>query len=311
MLTSPEISNFKEITLCCSCKKEIIGYKSRPRKYCSQKCYKKAPKKERTEEHSNRLSVSNKKYYKNAEKEELENRWKNISKSRTINFTDEQIENIKKILEWGYVRDCKIILYHANINFGIKPIKRLIKENKEVKELYKKVLKFIPKFIQEWSFERFQEFIKDSETHDSSFIERKYKVKTKSFYTLGKKINIKWNNTKIINKKETKPERITRIILEDNNILYEREKCIADMKYRVDFIVGNNIIEVQGDYFHANPLIYDYSLLTKVQKENVIRDIKKKEWILNNGYKLLEVWEYDLYNNFEETKKKIIKYATE
>ena len=99
-------------------------------------------------------------------------------------------------------------------------------------------------------------------------------------------------------------------ILEENNITYKKEVYIFNQIYRIDFICYDKIvIEVQGDYWHANPLLFDYSKINNVQKKNVTRDIAKKKVIEDLGLKYFEIWEYDLKNNYNQIKNKLIEYV--
>lgn len=59
-------------------------------------------------------------------------------------------------------------------------------------------------------------------------------------------------------RKETKPERMVREWLEDNKIGFIQEAGFL-RKYFADFYIPKNkiIIEVYGDYWHVNPIVYD------------------------------------------------------
>lgn len=80
------------------------------------------------------------------------------------------------------------------------------------------------------------------------------------------------------------------------NIKYINEKTFK--YYSVDnYLVDYNlIIEIMGDYFHANPILYDnYDNLNEMQKKDIIRDKRKntyiKKYIENSG-------KLDDYNSF-------------
>lgn len=93
-------------------------------------------------------------------------------------------------------------------------------------------------------------------------------------------------------------------LFEDNNIPYEREYIIhyvddcGKTRYKFyDFKIGNTIIEVNGDYWHANPQKYPADAVFTFPKsvctakniwdaDNFKADIAKK-----NGYKVLYIWE--------------------
>jgi very-short-patch-repair endonuclease len=66
------------------------------------------------------------------------------------------------------------------------------------------------------------------------------------------------------------------------------------------------IIEVDGDFWHCNPINFpnaDYI----TQQKNVIRDKEKNEWAQSNGYKLLRFWENDINNNIKQVKQTLLE----
>ena len=85
--------------------------------------------------------------------------------------------------------------------------------------------------------------------------------------------------------------------LDSENIIYEEQYNFD--KYRYDFYLKdlNLLIEVQGDYWHANPDVYRNTELTEVQKSNVQRDVDKKKVALENSYKIVYLWEKDIKEN--------------
>jgi very-short-patch-repair endonuclease len=106
--------------------------------------------------------------------------------------------------------------------------------------------------------------------------------------------------------KKTKIERIVEEKLNEMNLNF-KYNFILGGKYQYDFLVGNNIIlEVQGDYWHANPHIYGEGLkhLSERQLFKVERDREKKEYALSHNYKILYIWESEIYNeNFSVLKE--------
>lgn len=87
-------------------------------------------------------------------------------------------------------------------------------------------------------------------------------------------------------------------------ILDYKQFDFGSKKYKI-------LVEVNGDYWHANPLIYDHNKLNKIQKEKVLLDIKKKDLAEKHGFKLFYIWEKDIKeNNFEiinKIKEEILK----
>lgn len=116
-----------------------------------------------------------------------------------------------------------------------------------------------------------------------------------------------WINNVLIplmsNKIKTKPEFVFENMLKELNILYEQQKPIGF--YVVDYCVNNIIFEIQGDYWHGNPLFYDTLNLSVTQKKNIARDKAKKTFLENRGYFVYYFWENDLIKNIDECKKEI------
>lgn len=78
-------------------------------------------------------------------------------------------------------------------------------------------------------------------------------------------------------------------------------------KFIFDFFMPdyNLVIECQGDYWHANPLEYDESNINEIQRKNIERDKRKKEFIRINNIDNLFIWENDIKKNFEKVKQMI------
>ena len=79
-----------------------------------------------------------------------------------------------------------------------------------------------------------------------------------------------------------------------------------------DFKIGNTIIELNGDFWHANPNKYsEFDILNfpggyKSAKEIWDKDLEKKNLALNNGYKIYYFWENQI-NNLEFWEK-LVKF---
>jgi hypothetical protein len=95
-----------------------------------------------------------------------------------------------------------------------------------------------------------------------------------------------------------------KIILKDNGIVIPyKEKWIREINsvksYSYDLTVNKKIIEFNGDYWHANPAIYemDWFNKTKKMKAHVLweYDANKRKLAESHGYEVLTIWESD-YN---------------
>jgi very-short-patch-repair endonuclease len=102
-------------------------------------------------------------------------------------------------------------------------------------------------------------------------------------------------------RKETKPERIIREILEKLEIPFQQEAPIGP--YTVDFFLQqyNIVIQADGDYWHANPSIYKE--LSRIQKTRRRIDASCDSFLGARGYRVLRFWESDLISNPEKCQK--------
>jgi len=97
-------------------------------------------------------------------------------------------------------------------------------------------------------------------------------------------------------------------ILELLEIKYIHSYYIKDIGKIYDFYLPdyNILIEVDGDFYHCNPIKFPLPEC-ETQKHNIENDKIKNEWALNNGYKLLRFWEDDINNNIQQVKKTLLE----
>jgi len=112
---------------------------------------------------------------------------------------------------------------------------------------------------------------------------------------------------KKMSNKMTEPERVFSEMMKELGVEIESQKVINNKIYDFYIPSKNMMIEVDGDYWHANPLIYEGKELNKTQLRNVKNDKFKDVLAKGNGFLLERVWEYDLKNNYEEQKKRFKK----
>ena len=74
--------------------------------------------------------------------------------------------------------------------------------------------------------------------------------------------------------------------------------------FKIDFM-----IEVDGDWYHANPEKIDESKLNPMQKHNRMVDRIKDRWCALNGIPLLRIWEHDIRNNPSKVLSMMSKYT--
>ena len=109
-------------------------------------------------------------------------------------------------------------------------------------------------------------------------------------------------------KRRTKPQIKVDEILDDLNMVFKNEyncKYYAIDNYLPDH---NLMIEVNGDYFHSNPL--KFTKLNTMQIKGITRDKRKRTYI--KRYKeinVLYLWESDINNKQEMCKELILEYV--
>jgi very-short-patch-repair endonuclease len=111
-------------------------------------------------------------------------------------------------------------------------------------------------------------------------------------------------NSVLVGKKcGTKPELILKKALEEKNISFEFQYkfrnnqgqyiCVSDFALPAHKI----IIEVQGDFHHANPRIYYGKNLKPIQERTIKNDKKKADLYKKEGWTLVILWGSDIIND--------------
>lgn len=109
---------------------------------------------------------------------------------------------------------------------------------------------------------------------------------------------------------DTKPQVIINDLLSSMDIRFTNEKNIKYYSldnYLDDF---NLAIEVMGDFWHTNPIVYPEYPTKSIQIKRIPKDKAKHTYIKNNyGYEVLYLWENDIYNNLDLCRLLIRKYV--
>jgi len=81
--------------------------------------------------------------------------------------------------------------------------------------------------------------------------------------------------------------------------IFFRSQFSIDHKFVCDFAIPEYkiAIECDGDYWHANPRIYDHNALDVRQRNKVQRDKFKKKYLTRRGWLLLSFFESDIKSN--------------
>ena len=100
-------------------------------------------------------------------------------------------------------------------------------------------------------------------------------------------------------------ERFVMNLLEELEVKYLYNTFVG--RYKPDMYIEENniVIEVHGDYFHCNPVIYGDGPIDNIQEKHVLRDYYKMCYYKSRGYRVLYIWENDIKNNPNKVKEKI------
>lgn len=85
---------------------------------------------------------------------------------------------------------------------------------------------------------------------------------------------------------------------------YTEVPFIMENKHGVNSIKQENqnvpiafIVEVDGDYYHSNPKLFNENKLNNLQKKNKYNDFLKNRWCDLHCIPLLRIWENDIRKN--------------
>lgn len=127
------------------------------------------------------------------------------------------------------------------------------------------------------------------------------RIKKKAKNPLGIKFHLK-NNAKKMSLKMTWPEREFKKILKELKVEFEVQKIVGNKIF--DFYIPhiNLLVEVDGDYYHANPEKINLENVNRMQAKNMRNDKFKDSLALGLGYRIERVWENDLKINYKLVK---------
>jgi len=110
---------------------------------------------------------------------------------------------------------------------------------------------------------------------------------------------------------QTKPHIVMSSILDEMRINYKEEQSIEYWLF--DFLLTdfNLYLEVDGDYFHCNPLVYPNGPETETQEVNYHRDQRKNKYCKTHGIDIIRFWESDIINERDLVKKRIMETTNE
>src|ERR1035437_5387035 len=156
-----------------------------------------------------------------------------------------------------------------------------------------KKLEIIEKYkqtISEWSEEKRDEIYKKV----SDYQKNKWNLLSKEEKNLLMK--------RLHNGNKSKLEERVQQILNEWSISYIRQFSFNKLYlYDFFFVKSNIILEVNGDFWHGNPMFYDKNDIVKLPGNKITlakdiwkKDLKKRKSAEKKGYKIVHIWEYEI-----------------
>lgn len=109
---------------------------------------------------------------------------------------------------------------------------------------------------------------------------------------------------------DTVPQKSVNKMLNDLQIKFTNEEVFG--YYSIDnyLLEENLMIEVMGDYWHSNPMVYSKERLNEMQKKRIPKDKSKHSYIRNKyGIEILYLWEHDIENDPKKCTRLIEEYV--
>ena len=109
-------------------------------------------------------------------------------------------------------------------------------------------------------------------------------------------------------------EDIVKNVLDKNNIVYKPQKFVSGRSYDIHILNTNILIEINGDYWHANPKLYnDGEMINYAGKGKCLvneiwdKDTEKLKIANDSGFDVIYLWEFDInYHILNNTLDKFV-----
>ena len=178
--------------------------------------------------------------------------------------------------------------------------------------------KNIKDYMSDEAYDLWKQHIKENGYHSKSKEEQEILSKKMSdgqcalrdsnpeYYKMIKSKGGKATMSKPQSYKKSSIEIIVENWLVEHNVDFEYSPIMGSNEkiYQYDFIVHKKriLIEVQGDYWHGNPNLFndvgdnEKRKLNDIQKKNIKRDICKLKFANEHNFEVIYIWEEDIKN---------------
>jgi G:T-mismatch repair DNA endonuclease (very short patch repair protein)/predicted ArsR family transcriptional regulator len=216
-------------------------------------------------------------------------------------WENEKIELLKQNLKTHSLYDLTTILEKTTYD--------IISKSRELMEIEpQKISIYMKHFINDFTQEQ-DDFLIDNYKNEKREIIINFFHDTKTWKQIQSRMRLFGITRKWYRSCETPSDEIIMMkLLKEIGIPYKHQKRINyDGKrfYIVDFLLYDNVvIEVFGDFWHGNPI--RFPKLSKNQQQKKKRDLIRQKKLQQLGYKVYIFWEYDLINNYNDCKNRIV-----
>ena len=131
------------------------------------------------------------------------------------------------------------------------------------------------------------------------------KKQAKSPLNAAKKAKFIEKQAEKMSKKMTWPEKEFKKLMKEIGVKILPQKIVGGKIYDFYEPKTNTLFEVDGDYWHFNPEIFEEQ--NGMQRRAVKNDMYKDILAKGLGYKIERIWENDLKKNYGEVKKRMKK----
>lgn len=137
-----------------------------------------------------------------------------------------------------------------------------------------------------------------------------YKDLYKDHREVNKK-NYMEGQAKSMASKMTAPEKKFEKMMKKMGVKCEAQKILNDVIYDFYLPDHNVLVEIDGDYYHGNPKVYQEGDLNHMQIKNKKNDLYKDSLAKGLGYGLERIWEKDINEKYRTVWKRFEKYKND
>ncbi|MBU2634230.1 MAG: very short patch repair endonuclease [Nanoarchaeota archaeon] len=224
-------------------------------------------------------------------------RWIRKKKNKIKEFEKKNKISFKKFLEVSYLyKKMNLSELGKTIGFGRITVSKLLEEYDIQKRSRFEMMALIKKE------DRYQY----GKTWEDLFGKKKALIRKKKTSLRSRKLIIKRLQNNEMPFSNTKIELMIKKELKSRNIYFKFQQPLYNL-FVCDFVLPQYkiVLECDGDYWHANPDIYNTKKLDKIQQDHLRRDKFKNKYLEERGWFVLRFFESEIKNNTSRCINKV------